>query len=79
MQNFKKFLSKVEKSNFPTLTSEVTGVTTIQQTKRNELRSEGLKALKADLEVLLAPFEVLEVPNGLVIVAENEPGDFTFS
>ena len=76
---FTKFLHEVEKTNFGTKET-VSGKLTIQQTTRNELRKKGLAAFKADLEALYGDeFDIVETKGGLVIVAENEPGDFTFS
>lgn len=76
---FKNFLHSIENRTFNTI-STAAGIETIQQTTRNELRKEGLAALKADLEMLYGDsFDVVETANGLVIVAENLPGDFTFS
>lgn len=49
------------------------GETTIQQTPRNELRREGLNALKQDLINLYGDdFDVVETKEGIIIVAENE-------
>lgn len=73
---FAAFLKKVEESTYPTNTTS-TGSNTIQQSIRNELRKEGVAALKEDLEWLLAGFDVVETKEGLVVVAENN--DFTFS
>lgn len=46
---FGEFLKTIENTNFETNTT-ATGALTIQQSKRNELRKEGVAALKADLE-----------------------------
>lgn len=77
--NFGRFLHEVEETNFETnITAK--GVKTIKQTPRNELRRAGVEALKADLEDFYGDdFEVLETDEGLVVVAENMPGDFTVS
>lgn len=76
---FTQFLHEVENIQFETNTT-ATGTVTIQQTIRNDLRKEGVKALKADLEQFYGKeFDIVETKEGLVIVAENEPGDFTFS
>lgn len=76
---FTQFLHEVEDTQFETNTT-ATGTVTIQQTIRNDLRKEGVKALKADLEQLYGEeFDIVETKEGLVIVAENGPGDFTFS
>lgn len=76
---FGKFLEKVEQTEFETNTT-ATGAFTIQQSQRNALRKEGVEAFKADLEWLYGEkFSVVETKDGIVIVAENEPGDFTFS
>lgn len=77
--HFKEFLHQVEKTNFNTKTT-VSGKLTIQQTTRNDLRKQGLAALKADLQNLYGDeFDIVETKSGLVIVAENEPSEFTFS
>jgi hypothetical protein len=53
---------------------------TIQQSTRNALRKKGVEALKHDLELMYGEdFDVLETKEGIVIAAENEPGEFTFS
>lgn len=76
---FGAFLAKVSNEQFE-LNTTSTGTVTIQQSARNALRKEGLEALKADLEGLYGnEFDVLETKDGLVIAAENEPGNFTFS
>lgn len=46
---FKEFLKTVENTEYATNTT-ATGALTIQQSIRNELRKEGVAALKADLE-----------------------------
>lgn len=73
---FAEFLREVETSSYPTNTTS-TGSQTIQQSIRNDLRKQGVAALKEDLKWLLPDFDVVETKEGLVIVAENE--DFTFS
>lgn len=76
---FSDFLRMIENTEFETNTT-ATGVLTIQQSKRNDLRKDGVAALKTDLEWLYAEeFDVVETKEGIVIVAENEPGDFTVS
>ena len=76
---FSEFLRMVEKTEYATNTT-ATGALTIQQSARNELRKVGVAALKADLEWLYGDeFDVVETKEGIVLVAENEPGDFTFS
>ena len=76
---FSEFLRMVEKTEYTTNTT-ATGALTIQQSARNELRKVGVAALKADLEWLYGDeFDVVETKEGIVLVAENEPGDFTFS
>lgn len=76
---FSEFLRMVEKTEYDTNTT-ATGALTIQQSARNELRKVGVAALKADLEWLYGDeFDVVETKEGIVLVAENEPGDFTFS
>lgn len=75
---FGNFLAKVSSSSFETNTT-ATGSITIQQSTRNALRREGVKALLADLTALYPDFDVVETASGIILVAENEPGDFTFS
>lgn len=76
---FGEFLNRVEQTEFETNTT-ATGAYTIQQSQRNALRKEGVAAFKADLEWLYGEtFDIVETKDGIVIVAENEPGDFTFS
>lgn len=76
---FIEFLREVSCTEYETNTT-ATGSVTIQQSARNELRKRGVEALKADLQWLYGDdFDVVETKEGIVIVAENEPGDFTFS
>ena len=76
---FIKFLKEIEIADFPTNTT-ATGTITIQQSLRNELRKKGVAALKSDLQKIYGDqFDILETKEGIVIAAENEPGDFTFS
>ena len=76
---FSEFVRMVEETEYATNTT-ATGALTIQQSARNELRKVGVAALKADLEWLYGDeFDVVETKEGIVLVAENEPGDFTFS
>lgn len=76
---FKDFLAKLESSEFETNTT-ATGARTIRQSERNELRKEGVAALMEDLMWLYGDtFDIVETKDGIVIVAENEPGDFTIS
>ena len=76
---FDKFLEEVIDTNFETNTT-ATGTVTIQQSSRNALRKRGVEALKHDLELLYGDnFDVLETKEGIVIAAENNPGEFTFS
>ena len=75
---FITFLKEVEVTNFETNTT-ATGAETIQQSARNELRRKGVEALLADLQDLYGTDRVVETKDGIVLVAENEPVDFTFS
>ena len=76
---FKQFLHDIENREFDIITT-ASGSEIIQQTTRNELRKEGLAALKWDLQQLYGTdFDIVETKEGLVIVSENLPGDFTFS
>lgn len=76
---FIDFLREVSETEYDTNTT-ATGSVTIQQSARNELRKRGVEALRQDLQWLYGEeFDVVETKEGIVIVAENEPGDFTFS
>ena len=76
---FGAFLRNVEATDYATNTT-TTGALTIQQSLRNSLRKEGVAALKADLQWLYGEeFDIVETKDGIVIAAENEPGNFTFS
>lgn len=76
---FIDFLREVSATEYDTNTT-ATGSVTIQQSARNELRKRGVEALRQDLQWLYGEeFDVVETKEGIVIVAENEPGDFTFS
>lgn len=76
---FGKFLQEVAETEYETNTT-ATGTVTIQQSTRNALRKKGVEALKHDLELMYGEeFDVLETKEGIVIAAENEPGEFTFS
>lgn len=76
---FTKFLNKVASENYATNTT-ATGAVTIQQSIRNDLRKEGIAALKSDLMQMYGKeFDIVETKEGIVIVAENDPGNFTFS
>lgn len=78
VNSFANFLHEVEQTDYST-NKTASGALTIQQSTRNSLRREGLKALVADLKTWLPDFDIVETKDGIVIVAENEPGDFTFS
>lgn len=70
--HFKDFLREVQVSEFDTNIT-TSGTTTIQQTERNRLRKEGVRALKKDLENLYADeFDIVETKEGIVIVAESD-------
>lgn len=76
---FIKFLEKMESFEWP-INTTASGEVTIQQTLRNQLRVEGVAALKADLEAWFgSKFDVVETKEGIAIVAENEPTDKTFT
>ena len=77
--SFSTFLRSIEMTPFETNKTS-TGVITIQQSVRNELRRKGLEALVDDLTALYGDeFDVVETKDGIIIVAENEPNGFTFS
>lgn len=72
--SFKQFLKKVEQTEFKTNTT-ASGTLTIQQTKRNELRVEGVEALREDLVALYGDdFDILTTKEGLIIVVELADG-----
>lgn len=76
---FNDFLKEVEVTEYD-INTTATGANTIQQSQRNLLRKKGVAAFKADLERLYGDdFDIVETKDGIVIVAENEPGGFTFS
>ena len=76
---FNKFLAEMVETEYGTNTT-ATGAVTIQQSARNALRKRGVEALKHDLELIYgSEFDVLETKEGIVIAAENEPGEFTIS
>ena len=76
---FLNFLKKITNENLSTNTT-ATGTATIQQSERNNLRKEGVAALKEDLIAMYGnDFDILETKDGLVIAAENRPGGWTFS
>lgn len=76
---FADFLREVAITEYET-NMTATGAVTIQQSARNELRKRGVEALKQDLQWLYGEdFDVVETKEGIVLVAENEPGNFTFS
>ena len=76
---FKDFLNDVEQKEFD-INTTAAGASIIQQSQRNLLRREGITAFKKDLEWLYGDaFDIVETKDGIVIVAENKPGDFTFS
>lgn len=76
---FNDFLKEVEATEYD-INTTATGANTIQQSQRNLLRKKGVAAFKADLEWLYGDdFDIVETKDGIVIVAENEPGGFTFS
>lgn len=72
--SFKQFLKKVEQTEFKTNTT-ASGTLTIQQTKRNELRVEGVEALRQDLVALYGnDFDILTTKEGLIIAVELADG-----
>ena len=76
---FGEFLKEVAKTEYETNTT-ATGTVTIQQSTRNALLKKGVEALKHDHELMYGEdFDVLETKEGIVIAAENDPGEFTFS
>ncbi len=76
---FTQFLQEVEQSELATNIT-TTGITTIQQSLRNGLRRQGVKALLEDLLAVYGDhFDIVETKDGIVIVAYNEPGDFNVS
>lgn len=76
---FLDFLENVRMANYPTNVTAL-GTITIQQTLRNNLRREGVAALKHDLELIYGNwFDIVETKEGIVIVIENEPNELTIS
>ena len=81
LTNFESFLDEVMNANLGTVVTTI-GTKIIQQSTRNNLRKDGVAALKADLEQLFNhrdDISVLETKDGIVIAVENTAGDFTFS
>lgn len=75
---FKQFLKKIEGEKDLVTNTTAAGTLTIQQTTRNQLRAEGVEALREDLIDLYGDdFDILTTKEGIVIVVENE--NFTFS
>lgn len=81
---FKSFLKGLEGlEDLPTSTL-TTGSLIIQQSRRNELRRDGVEALLADLKAIYGEgvadgFDIVQTQDGIVFVAENEPNDVTIS
>ena len=81
---FKSFLKGLEGlEDLPTSTL-TTGSLIIQQSRRNELRRDGVEALLADLKAIYGNgvvdgFDIVQTQDGIVFVAENEPNDVTIS
>lgn len=76
---FADFLRGVEQTEYKT-NPTARGTLTIQQGIRNDLHAKGVVALREDLQNLFgSEFDVVETADGIVVVAENVPGDFTFS
>ena len=81
---FKSFLKGLEGlKDLPTSTL-TTGSLIIQQSRRNELRRDGVEALLADLKAIYGNgavdgFDIVQTQDGIVFVAENEPNDVTIS
>ena len=76
---FDKFLAELEA--LPTLPVNTTaaGVTTIEQTPRNEMRQKGLMALTADLKAMYPDYDIVNTSSGIIIVAENTATGQTIS
>lgn len=76
---FDKFLADLEA--LPTLPTNTTaaGLTTIEQTPRNEMRRQGLVALTEDLKTMYPNFDIVNTSSGIVIVAENAATGQTIS
>lgn len=76
--HFGKFLHDIEQTNFNFHTT-VNGDVTIQQSDRNKIRSKGIEAFLTDLINWYGDdFDIVRTKEGIVVVAENEPNDFTF-
>lgn len=72
---FANFIYNVADESWP-LKTTVTGITTIQQTTRNNLRKEGVAALLADLQTLYGDqtFDIVETNDGIVFTITTKDG-----
>lgn len=78
---FEKFADKVANTDYVVNTTSA-GAQTIQQSTRNQMRKEGVAALMADLRHLYAnsdSVEMAETKDGIVLIIENNPGNFTIT
>ena len=74
---FKDFLHKLENEPLE-IKEKANGTATIQQTRRNQLREEGVVALFSDLKMLYGDeYDVVWTADGICFAAENEIIDKT--
>lgn len=78
MNKFTEFLHKVETEDLA-VSETATSRQMISQSLRNQWRKAGVDALYEDLRVFYPDFDIVQTKDGIVLVAENEPGDFTVS
>lgn len=78
MNKFTEFLHKVETEDLA-VSETATSRQMISQSLRNQWRKAGVDALYEDLKAFYPDFDIVQTKDGIVLVAENEPGDFTVS
>ena len=78
MNKFTEFLHKVEAEDLA-VSETATSRQMISQSLRNQWRKAGVDALYEDLKAFYPDFDIVQTKDGIVLVAENEPGDFTVS
>lgn len=78
MNKFTEFLHKVETEDLA-VSETATSRQMISQSLRNQWRKAGVDALYEDLKTFYPDFDIVQTKDGIVLVAENEPGNFTVS
>ena len=78
MNKFTEFLHKIETEDLA-VSETATSRQMISQSLRNQWRKTGVDALYEDLKTFYPDFDIVQTKDGIVLVAENEPGDFTVS